>query len=209
METGGNKTVSRLSRNASRFKSQNNSTFTHNIETFLRNKFPPALSLNTQDCQFIQNIFFLSQVLIYVLYSYFEPLLYLKYMKMSIESFSQSFWFLAFVKFLVRCSTCNQKNGNGIKEQLAINFGKYLFSPETPFRWKKVFFMTLRSIFKVFRVETLCSVRKRFLYVCYISSLFPLQVFTLFVNLLSYVQNSACKGPNSGVGCMNSKVREI
>ena len=109
METGGNKTVSRLSRNASRFKSQNNSTFTHNIETFLRNKFPPALSLNTQDCQFIQNIFFLRQVLIYVLYSYFEPLLYLKYMKMSIESFSQSFWFLAFVKILVRCSTWNKK----------------------------------------------------------------------------------------------------
>ena len=35
----------------------------------------------------------------------------------------------------------------GIKEQLAINFGKYLFGPETPFHWKKVFFMTLRSNF--------------------------------------------------------------
>ena len=49
-----------------------------------------------------------------------------------------------------------------MKETLAINFGKYLFGPKTPFHWKKVFFMTLRSIFKVFWVKILCSVRKRF-----------------------------------------------
>ena len=40
-----------------------------------------------------------------------------------------------------------------IKEQLTINFGKYLFGAEKPFRWEKVFFMTLRSIFQVFQVK--------------------------------------------------------
>ena len=55
----------------------------------------------------------------------------------------------------------------------------------------------------MFWVKILCSVRKRFFYVCYISTLFPLQVFTFFMNWLSYVQNSVCKGPNSGVGRLN------
>ena len=71
-----------------------------------------------------------------------------------------------------------------MKEKLAISFRKYIFGPKTPFHWKKGFFMTLRSIFKVFWVEISCSVRKHFLYVCYISSLFPLQVFTFFCEFI-------------------------
>jgi len=37
-----------------------------------------------------------------------------------------------------------------MKEKLAINFGKYLFGPKTPFHWKKCFSWRLGQFFRCF-----------------------------------------------------------
>ena len=81
-----------------------------------------------------------------------------------------------------------------MKEQLAINFGKYLVGPKTQFHWKKCFSWRLGKLFRCFEWKY-CALSEKFFYVCYISTLFPLQVFTfLWIDWVRFKTRLA-KGP--------------
>ena len=52
-----------------------------------------------------------------------------------------------------------------MKEQLAINFGKYLFGPKTPFHWKKWFLWCLGQFFRCFEWKY-CAVSENLFFLC-------------------------------------------
>ena len=109
---------------------------------------------------------------------------------------SVRFWWLSNAFYKSKCPrVCPSEVG--MKEQLAINTGKYLFGAKPPFHWKKCF--SWRGHFCRCFEWKYCAVSEN---VCSMSALYlhffhcKFQLFSFFlINLSSYVKNLFAKGP--------------